>query len=185
LPAPTIAQVVSSSGAAGETIVGISGSDFEEVEAVTFGGTPFKGITLGGTPASSYSVRSDSLLTAVVPPTTPSGSLNVAVKTAAGIASSSFNYVAPTRPAPAGPAPVTTTGPTSETPHCTVPELKGKKLKSSKKKLRAADCRIGKVKKKGGATAKTGRVVKQNPKPGKALAPGTKITVTLGHSSTP
>jgi hypothetical protein len=179
LPAPTIAQVASSTGAAGETIVGISGSDFEEVEAVTFGGTPFQGITLGGTPAASYSVRSDSLLTAVVPPTAPGGVLNVAVKTAAGIASSSFDYVAPTGTAPTGTAP-TAAGSTPAAPHCVVPKLKGKKLKASKKKLRAVDCRIGKVKKKRGATARTGTVVRQNPKPGKASPPGTKVTVTLG-----
>ncbi|MGE0068008.1 MAG: PASTA domain-containing protein [Solirubrobacterales bacterium] len=49
-----------------------------------------------------------------------------------------------------------------------------------KKKARKADCKIGKVKKLGDATAKTGEVVKQNPKPGKLLAPGTKIKVTLG-----
>jgi hypothetical protein len=172
LPAPTIAEVVSSSGAGGETIVGISGADFEEVEAVTFGGTPFEGITLGGTPAASYSVKSDSLITAVVPATAPGGTLNVAVKTAAGIASSSFDYGGP--PTAAGLTPTSTPAP------CTVPKLKGKKLKASKKKLRAADCRIGKVKKKRGATAKTGRVVKERPKPGKTLAPGAKVTVTLG-----
>jgi beta-lactam-binding protein with PASTA domain len=35
------------------------------------------------------------------------------------------------------------------------------------------------VTKKGDATAKSGEIVKQNPKPGKVLAPGTKIKVTL------
>jgi len=54
------------------------------------------------------------------------------------------------------------------------------KLKGTKKRLRNADCKIGKVKKIEGATAKTGKVVKQNPKPGKVLAPGTEVKVTLG-----
>lgn len=36
------------------------------------------------------------------------------------------------------------------------------------------------MKKLGDATAKTGEVVKQNPKPGKLLAPGTKVNVKLG-----
>lgn len=36
------------------------------------------------------------------------------------------------------------------------------------------------MKKKEGVTAKTGKVVKQNPKPGKILAPGSKVSVKLG-----
>ena len=63
---------------------------------------------------------------------------------------------------------------------CRVPKLKGKKLKASKKKLKKADCKTGKVKKRKGATAATGEVVKQSAKPGTILAPGTKIKVTLG-----
>jgi len=62
---------------------------------------------------------------------------------------------------------------------CKVPKLDGKKLKASKKKARRAGCGVGKVTKKGEATAKTGEVVKQHPKPGKVLAPGTKIKLTL------
>jgi hypothetical protein len=63
---------------------------------------------------------------------------------------------------------------------CRVPNLAGKKLKASKKALRNRDCRIGKVKKRGDATAKTGEVVKQSAKPGTILAPGAKVTVKLG-----
>jgi hypothetical protein len=61
-----------------------------------------------------------------------------------------------------------------------VPQLKGKKLKAAKKKLRKASCKVGKVKFRGDATAKTGKVVKQAPKPRKQLAPGSKVNVTLG-----
>jgi hypothetical protein len=64
--------------------------------------------------------------------------------------------------------------------HCDVPKLKGKKLKAAKKMLRAADCRVGNVRKLEGASAKTGKVVKQKPKPGKVLAPGSKVSVELG-----
>ncbi len=63
---------------------------------------------------------------------------------------------------------------------CTVPKLRGKKLKATKKKLKKADCKTGKVKKRKGATAATGKVLKQSAKPGTILAPGTKIKVTLG-----
>lgn len=62
---------------------------------------------------------------------------------------------------------------------CKVPQLKGKKLKAAKKQLRKAGCKLGKVKKQGDATIKTGKVVKQKPGPGKLLPPGAKVKVTL------
>ena len=49
---------------------------------------------------------------------------------------------------------------------CNVPKLSSQKLKASKRKSKKADCKIGSVKKTGDATAKTGKVIKQNPKPG-------------------
>jgi hypothetical protein len=74
------------------------------------------------------------------------------------------------------PAPI----PTSPTPTCKVPNLRGKKLKVARTKLVAADCKLGKVKKKGKVTAKSGKVKKQGAKPGKILVAGTKVNVTLG-----
>ena len=63
--------------------------------------------------------------------------------------------------------------------HCLVPSLSGKKLKAVKKKLKKADCKLGKVTKKEGATGKTGKVKKQSPKAGKSLPQGSKVAVTL------
>lgn len=63
---------------------------------------------------------------------------------------------------------------------CLVPKLKGRTLRRSKRWLRNADCRIGKVRKLHSATAQTGRVIRQNPRPGAVLAPGTSVSVTLG-----
>jgi hypothetical protein len=63
---------------------------------------------------------------------------------------------------------------------CVVPKLIGRKLKAAKKKLRAADCKIGHVGKRKGITAKSGRVVKQRPRPGKIRAAGSKVSVKLG-----
>ena len=63
--------------------------------------------------------------------------------------------------------------------HCVVPSLSGKKLKAAKKKLKKADCKLGKVTKKDGATGKTGKVKKQSPKAGKSLTAGSKVAVTL------
>jgi beta-lactam-binding protein with PASTA domain len=58
--------------------------------------------------------------------------------------------------------------------------VKGKTLKAAKKRLRAANCRLGTVTKEKGVTAATGKVVKQRPKPGKVLTAGAKVRVKLG-----
>jgi hypothetical protein len=71
----------------------------------------------------------------------------------------------------------TVAGPTTVTATfggCVVPKVKGKKLKRAKKRLRGADCRIGKVK-----GAKGGKVKKQKPKPGTVLPVNGKVNVTL------
>ncbi|HEX5982702.1 MAG TPA: IPT/TIG domain-containing protein [Solirubrobacterales bacterium] len=116
------------------------------------------GVSFGGVPAQ-FTVNSESQVTAVSPPVSKLGSVPVTLTTAAGTATSPqlFAYEG-----------------------CRVPKLKGKKLKGAKKRLRRADCRVGKVKKRGDATAKTGEVVKQRPKPGKLLPPNAKVKVTLG-----
>jgi hypothetical protein len=129
---------------------------------VTITGTDFEGasaVSFGGTPATSYTVNSEGQITAIAPATSKPSTVPVSVTTIAGKATSptSFNTTA-----------------------CVVPNLTGKKLKASKKKLKKADCKIGKVRKLEGATAKTGKVVKQNPKPGKVLAPGSKVSIKLG-----
>jgi hypothetical protein len=65
-------------------------------------------------------------------------------------------------------------------PVCLVPKLKGRTLRGSKRRLTKAGCRAGKVRKLRGATAQTGKVVRQGRKPGVVLAPGTSVSVTLG-----
>jgi hypothetical protein len=62
---------------------------------------------------------------------------------------------------------------------CKVPKLKGKKLGGAKKALRAAHCKLGKVTKAMGATAKTGKVVKQSVKAGAKKAANAKVNVKL------
>lgn len=71
---------------------------------------------------------------------------------------------------------------TPETPvsnDCLVPKLQSKTLKASKKRLENADCKLGEVRKLKGATAKTGKVSRQNPPPGAVRAPGTAVKITL------
>lgn len=63
---------------------------------------------------------------------------------------------------------------------CKVPNLKGKKLGGARKSSLNVDCKLGKVTKKKGVTARSGKVVKQSPKAGAVRAAGTKIKVVLG-----
>lgn len=127
---------------------------------VVIAGTNFAsvtGVSFGSAPAT-FTVNSEGQITAVAPPSKTLSTVPVTVTTAAGTASSpqAFAYKG-----------------------CKVPKLKGKKLKAAKKKIRKAGCRVGKIKKLHGATAKTGKVTKQAPKPGKILAPGARIKITL------
>jgi hypothetical protein len=166
LPTPTIALLSPAGGTApDQTTIGILGTGFEEVEAVA----------IGGSPAASYAVRSESLITAVIPAGLSPGRPAVTVTTPAGTASSTFDYTAPVSPPASGPGPV----PTAKA--CIVPPLRGKKLKASKQRVRAAGCKFGKLTKHRGATARIGRVVKQSPKPGILVPAGTKVKVTLGR----
>jgi IPT/TIG domain/PASTA domain len=148
-PAPTISALGITSGP------GAGGS------TVLIAGTDFEGATsvkFGATPAT-FSVTSENTITATSPPGA-AGPVPVTVTTVAGTASSaqSFLYTNPT---------------------CKVPSLKGKTLKLAKKRIRSADCRVGKLTKKKGATAKDGEIVKQVPKPGSTVPANTKVQVTL------
>lgn len=128
---------------------------------VTIAGSNFasvQGVSFGSVPASGFTVSSESQITAKAPASKTLGKVPVTVTTVAGAATSTqtFAYEG-----------------------CVVPKLKGKPLKAAKKKARAKDCKVGKVKKLGNSTAKTGKVAKQNPQPGKVLPPGSKINLTL------
>lgn len=116
------------------------------------------GVSFGAVPAASFTSSSETQITAVSPVAKALGPVPITVTTVAGAAASAqkFTYEG-----------------------CKVPRLNGKRLKAAKKKIRKADCAVGRVKKRGDATAKTGEVVKQNPKPGKLLVPGTKVKVVL------
>jgi hypothetical protein len=128
---------------------------------VTIAGANFNrvsGVSFGGVPAA-FSVGSEGQISATAPHATALGEVPVTVTTFAGTTAvpSTFTYEG-----------------------CSVPKLKGKKLKAAKSGAAAADCKLGKVKKKKGATARTGKVVGQTPKPGSLVAPGTAVKVTLG-----
>jgi hypothetical protein len=167
-PAPTIASITPAHGApAGGTTVTIAGADLEGATAVKFGATP----------TTAYTVDSEGQITATAP-AHEAGAVPISVTTIAGTGTSSqsFTYDGPPAAAP-GPTPSPISSPPAT---CTVPNLKGKKLKGAKRRSRAADCTIGRVTKRVGIKASSGMVKAQSPKPGKVLAAGAKVNVTLG-----
>lgn len=164
--APEVQQISPTTGPiAGGTSVTIAGGSFESVTSVDFGGTP----------AASFEVNSDKSIVASSP-SAQAGPVSVSVTTIAGTttAPQKYNYVAPAPILTPTPSPISTFHPT-----CKVPKLQGKTLKSAKKRIRSADCRVGKLTKREGATAKDGEVVKQVPKPGKTVPATTKVKLTL------
>ncbi len=132
---------------------------------VTITGTDFKGasaVKFGDLPAASYRVDSDTQITAVAPRVPAPTLVEISVTTVAGtsnldLRTDGFAYRA-----------------------CVVPKLKGKTLQAAKNRLQGARCKPGVVKKLAGATAKTGKVVSQGPKPGKILPPDSKVNFKLG-----
>jgi IPT/TIG domain/PASTA domain len=165
LPPPSIVSISPATGTiAGGSSVTISGTDFSEVQKVTFGGTA----------ATSYTVDSEGSITAVVPPGSAPGPVAVTVTTVAGTnptgPAASFTY---STPPPLLPPP---------SPQCTVPKLRGKSLRAAKAAIRAADCKVGRVTRGRGTK---GKVVGQEPKPGTVGAADTKVDVKLGKARRP
>jgi large repetitive protein len=115
-------------------------------------------VKFGEIPATGFTVDSETQITAIAPPSTSVDSVDVTATTLAGTSAVTrddrFSYEG-----------------------CAVPRLKGKTLKAGKRALRRADCKVGTIKRRHG---KRGKVIKQNPQPGKVLAPGTKVNVTVG-----
>lgn len=63
---------------------------------------------------------------------------------------------------------------------CVVPKLKGLSLARSRQRLGAAGCGVGTLERAPGATARSGRVVAQRPRPGRTLSAGTAVALRLG-----
>jgi hypothetical protein len=115
-------------------------------------------VKFGSAPATGFTVESDTQITAITPPSATVSLVEVTATTLAG-----------TSP--------TVSGDRFVYEGCVVPRLKGKKLKPSKNALRRADCKVGTVTRRKG---KRGQVIKQSPRPGKVLAPETKVNITVG-----
>jgi hypothetical protein len=150
-PQPTIKAIEPTFGPlTGGTKVKITGTDLGGASAVMFGETP----------ATAFTVESETQITAIAPATTKRGAVPITVKTLAGtselVRADEFGYSG-----------------------CIVPKVTGRSLQAAKNVLRGHGCKIGKVKKMKGATAKNGKVVTQSKPKGKILPAGAKIKVTL------
>lgn len=151
-PAPAITAVAPSTGSVvGGTSVKITGTNLNAASEVKFGTKV----------AASFTVDSETQITATAPAATKVGEVDITATTLAGtsplVRADGFTYRG-----------------------CTVPKLKGKTLRAAKRSLRGAGCKPGKVKKVHAADSKKGKVVRQNPAPGKVLAPGSKVAIKLG-----
>jgi hypothetical protein len=150
-PAPAISGV---SGAEGSVLGG---------EKVTVTGTNLNGasaLMFGEVPAASFTVVNEEKITAVAPAQAKVGTVDIVATTLAGESpvgrSDQFLYRG-----------------------CTVPKLGGKTLGSAKASIRNAGCTVGKISKVKGPKKKNGKVLHQNPKAGRLLAPGAKVTIKL------
>ncbi len=115
-------------------------------------------VMFGTAPSPSFNVSSDGQITAIAPPSKKIGPVPVTVTTIAGTATA--------------PQPFAYLG-------CRVPKLRKLKVKAAKKRIKAAGCKVGRLAKRKGATAKSGKVAKQKPKPGAVVVPGTKVSLTV------
>lgn len=151
-PAPEVTLVTPFSGSVtGGAVVTITGKDFNGASSVKFGSLP----------AASFTVDSDTEITATTPRTTKPGKVDITITTSAGTNVNTrfddYFYRA-----------------------CVVPAITGRSLKQAKSRLRRNGCRLGHVKKVNVSHKKEGKVLKQQPKPGKVLAPGSRVRIKLG-----
>jgi hypothetical protein len=152
-PVPEIITISPTSGSVtGNTLVTITGKNF----------TGASGVQFGTAPAASFTVDSDTEITATAPRTARPGKVDVSVTTFAGenVNTRFDDYVYRA---------------------CVVPSLRNKTLKKAKTLLRRQACKLGHVKKVDAPKPnKVGKVLKQTPKPGQVLAPGARVRINLG-----
>ncbi len=153
-PQPEITLVSPPFGSvAGGTVVTITGKNFTQASEVKFGNIP----------AASFTIDSDTEITATAPKVLRPGTVSVAVTTFAGTNPDTrfddYVYLA-----------------------CVVPQLKNRTLKVAKTLLKRRGCKLGHVKKVDAPKPKkVGKVLKQTPKPGKVLSPGSRVRIELGR----
>jgi hypothetical protein len=66
-------------------------------------------------------------------------------------------------------------------PKCVVPQLKGKPLKAAKHAIRTHNCTVGSISRATSPTINKGRVISQEPNPGKRLPHGAKVNLVISN----
>jgi hypothetical protein len=174
-PAPTLRAITPTKGPlAGGNAVTMEGTQFADVKEVTFGAVP----------ARSFAVDSEGKITAVAPAVSAAATVPVSVTTVAGTATlpQAYAYEKTAQEEAAEKMREEEERRKQEEARqqsCHVPRLRGRKLATARRLLGSAHCSLGRVRKTKGATARTGRVARQSPKPGKALAAGAKVNLVL------
>jgi hypothetical protein len=151
LSAPAIGRLGGVEGSIrGGTRVTIQGSEFTGVSGVSFGAVA----------AQSFTVDSESQITAVAPAVSRPGEVAVTVtnRIGTGTAPMRFAYKA-----------------------CVVPRVVGLKLARARVRLHKAGCRSGRVRRHAAAPRRAGKVLKEGPRPGRILAPGSKVNLAVGE----
>ncbi len=64
---------------------------------------------------------------------------------------------------------------------CIVPKVLRLTLKKARARIKRAHCTVGKITRKRSVKSRRGRVLTQRPKPGKRLAPGARVNLTVGR----
>jgi hypothetical protein len=185
-PEPTVASISPASGPVqetntmtvkGEDLVGVTGvqvgalfADFEEVSETELIVHPF-GFTVGPA-AMTIDAQGGSV-------TVPAAYTFEPAAVGGGGGSGANPPDIPDIP-PIDPVKVDPISFPPEKPECRVPKLKGKTLKQARPLLAAAHCKLGKVTKRKGAKAATGKVKSAIPPAGAHAPADHKVAVTIG-----
>ncbi len=152
-PEPEIAAISPPFGTiAGGTVVTITGTNFNQASEVKFGGA-----------TAGFTVDSDTEITVTTPKAQRPGKVDVSVTTFAGTNPDTrfddYVYLA-----------------------CVVPKLENRPLELAKRLLKRRGCKLGHVKKVDAPSAKkVGRVLGQQPRPGRILPPGARVRIQVGR----
>jgi alpha-tubulin suppressor-like RCC1 family protein len=171
----TLAVVSDLAVTTGALPAGLLGAPYSATAQASGGTAPYRW-TAAGLPAGLGIDSTTGQITGT-PTATPTSAVTLSVTDAEGTTASA---ALPLTISPASAASASNQALSAPAVHtCRVPKLKAEKLKAAKKRIKAADCKLGKVTKKRTARRKP-EVVKQKPAAGTTRPAGSKINVVLG-----
>lgn len=165
---PELGEVSAPSGSTeGGQTLSLTGANFRDGTAVTFGDVPAAAVTM-----------IDSRQLTVVTPPHPAGIVELRVSTYAGPSNAlPFEFVSPPPPAPPEPV-ASAVAPVSPAP-CTVPKLRGLAVRAARAALADAGCATGQVTRV--RRGRRGRVTTSVPPAGTSVVAGTPVALSVGR----